>query len=259
MKKLQTALLAGLATVIGGVGTATAQDEGGPPQFVPVELYACSYRDRQDQGDYDDALDQMKQWMQDHEGAEPYAAWRMFPVYFGPDQEFDFIYFGAWQNGSSMGRDLRNYWATANAATAAWDDAVDCAAQVMFASINVKQPPEDSGRGEFVLTVSDCKLAHGRQNAQALAALREYGQYRTDNGSPGGTWAWFPAYGGGDADYDFKLVNSHSDAEAFGNHFQWFGDNQAFMKLAALTDGLVECDDARVYSGETIVNTWPEM
>lgn len=258
MKKSVISLLAGLVALSAGTGTVSAQDNDDAPNFVPVELFACNYRERKDQDDFDKALDLLEQTSAT-DGAAPYAAWRLFRMFYGPDQDFDFIFFAAWPDGSSMGRDYKNYFAVGGDADAAWNDAVDCNAAVMFASLEIMAPADSPDSDDFILTFSDCELEKGRSNGQAIAALRAYGKYRTNSGSPGGTWAWFPAYGGGDADFDFKLINSHADVEAFGNHFQWFGDNQAFQTLGALTDGLMKCDEARVYRGETIYNTWPDM
>ena len=258
MRKLLLTLLAGLATILAGMGTATAQDDSGPRQFAPVEVFACNYNNRRDQDDFDEALALLEAGS-NAEGAEPYAAFRLLPMFYGTDQEFDFIYVGVWPDGSTMGRDYDNYFETGQDTIDAWNDAVTCDVVVMFASVMVKAPPDGGPDDNFMLTISDCEISDGQEGGDMLGALEAYGQFRSDNGSPGGTYAWFPAYGGGDAEYDFKLVNGHANAEAFGNHFQWFGENQAYLKMAELTGHLVSCDEARVYTGETIYNTLPEM
>ena len=255
MKKLLLSTVAAIMVPFVGVGIATAQDEEGPPNFVPVELNVCSYEDRKDQDDFDDALKMMTDWMEEND-SEPYAAFRLFPAYAG-DQEFDFVYFGGWPNGSAMGRDLRDYWATAEDAQEAWDEAVDCNSSEMFASINLKSP-ESAADDDFMLSVSDCNVAEGRRSDDALDAIREWGAYRDVNGSPGGTWAWFPIYGDGNADFDFKLLNSHAGPEGFGNFWQWIVDRAAYDVQGGLLEGLLDCDVARMYVGETIVNTWPD-
>jgi hypothetical protein len=71
-------------------------------------------------------------------------------------------------------------------------------------------------------------------------------------------WVWFPSYGNGDEDFDFKLANSYASIEAFGNNFQWNRDQQAYLKRGELFNGLLDCDVARSYTGSTIVNTLPD-
>lgn len=254
MKRILIGIASALAVAASGAGVAFAQDDG-PPNFVPVEMQVCNYHDGKDSGDLDDALDDMLEWMEDNDSA-PYAAWILNKFFAAADREFDFLYLGAWPNGSTMGTDIAHYLSTAGDAIAAYADVADCPASFLFASLNVKEPPESDGQGDgFVVTMSDCSVADGRKTADAIGAMREYGAYRDANGSPGGTYLWFPAYGGGAAEFDFKLVNTHASVEAFGNNYQWIVENAAYLKQAELMDGLVDCDVARAYAGDTIVNT----
>lgn len=254
MRKLFISIIAAIVVAFSGGSISYAQDDG-PPNFVPLEMQACTYKDRKDSDDFDDAMDRMTKWMEDNDAA-PYAAWRLNKFYTGADREFDFLYLGAWPNGSTMGQDIAHYLATAGDAIEAYDEVADCQSNLMFASLNVKAPPESDGQGDgFVLTMSDCNVADGRKTADAIAAVRAYGEYRDANGSPGGTWLLFPAFGGGQAEFDFKLVNGHSSVEAFGNSYQWIVENAAYLKQGELFEGLLECDVARAYLGDTIVNT----
>jgi hypothetical protein len=119
----------------------------------------------------------------------------------------------------------------------------------------VEDHPDGQGDG-FILTMSDCKVAEGRKTADAIDAVRAYGEYRDANGSPGGTYLFFPVFGvAADAGFDFKLLNSYASVEAFGNNYQWIVENAAYLKSAELMDGLLECDTARAYAGDTVVNT----
>ena len=88
------------ATIVACSGVSMAQD-GGPPSFAPVEMQACTYKDRQDRDDLDGAMDKMTQWMEDEDGL-PYSAWILSKLYTGPDREFDFLYVGAWPDGSTI-------------------------------------------------------------------------------------------------------------------------------------------------------------
>ena len=255
MRKILLTIFASIVVTLSGIGLSFAQDDSGVPDLTPIELQLCSYRAGQDQADYDKAVDKMSQWM-DANDAEPYAAWRLQSLFTGTRTGFDFIYIGAWTSGTSMGKDMTQYFATAGDAIAAANKAADCGNSQMYTSLNVKESDGD-GRGEFVLTVSDCNVADGRTTRDAIGALREYGAYRDATGSPGGMWAWFPTYGDGDADFNFKLASSYSSLEAFGNYFQWNRDTQGYIKRSELFDGLLSCDVARAYTGDTLVNTLP--
>ena len=244
MKRLLLAAVTAACTLLMGISMSFAQD--GPPSFRPVEMWACSFNDGQDQGDMDKVYADLVEDM----GETAYAAFHLDP-YFRADQNFDFIYLGAWKDGSTMGSSLTEGDDTSDA----WNEAVTCPASFVFASTWLNQPQNaGGGTGEFIMTVSDCKTGHGISNSQAAGALRRYNEYEKANGLDVGTILWYPAFGHGGADFDFKLVHVHTGAQSLGDSFQWYVDNQAYTVRGNLTDGIVECDEARVYMGTTLMN-----
>jgi hypothetical protein len=254
MRKFLLTIGASLLVALSGVGLSFAQDGSDVPDLVPIEISVCSYKDGKDSGDLDRANAMMRKWMDDND-AEPFASFQLDPLFAG-DQDFDHVSIGVWANGISMGKDMAQWMASASDERAAFADAVDCSGSTMFTSLNVMEPGE--GTGTFVLTVTDCTVADGRSTRDAVGALREYGEYRNATGSPGGMWVWFPTYGDGNSDFDFKMASSYASIEAFGNNFQWNRDNQAYIKRTELFRGLLDCNVARSYNGSTIVNTIPD-
>lgn len=256
MKKILVSVAAAMLAMIFGSGAVVAQEQEQAEirTFVPVEVWVCNYREGKGQADYDRAIEALRSVP----AADPpasYLAFRLTRGFYGPDQDFDFVYLGVWPDGgSSMGRDYDNYVAEGSDANDAWNDAVDCEAASMFASTNVKPPPDDGPPDNFLITASDCDVAEGANTGDAIDAVEAWGQHRTEAGSEGGTWIWFQAFGGGDADFDFKIMNSHRNFQAFGDFFQWYADSAAYRKWGELTDGLLDCDDARVYNSETLIN-----
>jgi hypothetical protein len=200
-------------------------------------------------------MNAMTKWMSDND-SEPYAGWIIQKWITGGTQDFDFLFLNAWPNGSTMGKDITEYVATADAAMKAFNDVAECPATIFFGSLTVKSPPEGAtSADDFVLTVTDCKVAEGRKTADAISAIREYGAYRDANGSVGGTYLWFPVLGGGDEDFNFKMVNSFANIQAYGDYFQWNVENASYAKRSELMDGLLSCNVARAYVGDTIINT----
>ena len=59
----------------------------------------------------------------------------------------------------------------------------------------------------------------------------------------------------GTADFNFKLASSYSSMEEFGKYFQWNRDMQGYLKRNELFGGLLDCNVARAYTGDTLVNT----
>jgi hypothetical protein len=246
MKRLIVGTFAFLLTI----GMMPAQAQDGPPQFRPLEVWACSFNDGMDQDDMDDVYEEIVE----ASGDTAYSAFQLTPYFrgtFGPN--IDFVYLGAWADGSVMGADMASYLGTPDES---WDDTVTCQG-FLYASNWVQpiQPPEDSGTG--VVTVSDCTIDHGSTPAQAVGAISRFNNYRVANGMTIGTLVWFPVYGANDAEFDFKLVSVYSDAQHMGDAFKWSVDNAAYNVSASMTAGLVSCDEARLYTARTIMNNIP--
>ena len=250
MRKILISLATAIVLATSGVSIGFAQDDGAP-QFRPVEMWACSFRDGKDQGD----LDKVYEGLVEASGDTAYAAWHLDPYFAGNlVDSFDFLYLGAWADSSTMGGDVAGSTTTYAEANEDWNKALDCSG-LMFASTMVQEiGGEPSGDGSFVLTVSDCNVAHGRTSAQAMGALNRFNDYRVANGSAVGTFVWFPVYGGGNAEFDFKLVHAYSGGQAMGDGLQWYVDNQAYNVSNAMMDGLLQCDEARMYNGSTIMD-----
>lgn len=250
MKRLLLAATTAACTLFMGTGLSFAQD--GAPQFAPVELWACSYRDGKDHGDFADVLEDLVEFT----GDIPSASRMLTPYLRGPQQAMDFIYIATWPDGSTMGRDVGNYMENGSDADEAWEETVECNASLLYARLLINQPSaEPDNDNNFILTVSDCKVAHGRSTGQAIGAIQRYNEYRVAGGSDITTLLWFPVYGGGGAEFDFKLVHAYDNYQHLGDSFQWVIDNQAYTVNQDMTDGLVSCDEARVYIGNNISNT----
>jgi hypothetical protein len=249
MKRLLLVTLTAAFTFSMNIPTTFAQD--GPPQFRPVEMWVCSFKDRKDQGDIDDVYEMIA--ASDEDGG--YAAWQLNPYFAGTrGQNIDFIYLGAWADNATMGAGLEDAWQNHPEIDEAWEEVVDCQG-LMFASLRIQPNPDNAdGNGNFVLSVSDCKTGHGVGSAQAVDAIRKFNDYRVANGVTLGTFAWFPVYGGGDAEFDFKLATAYSGPRAWGDAGQWTVDNAAYRTRSAITDGIVDCDEARLYTGRTLMD-----
>jgi hypothetical protein len=250
MKRLFIAATTAYCVLLSGMSTAFAQ--GGPPQFNAIELWACNYRAGKDAEDFDDALEGVAE----ASSGTDYSSWVLNPYLVGPNMPFDVIYLGAWPSGAAMGSGMAAYLANGgDDADEAWNEAVDCPASTLFAGYEIEPLPEsgdDDGDGTFLLSVADCKVGHGVSNGQALAALERFNSYAVANGSTVPTFAWFPVFGPGEAEYSFKLAQAFGGPEDLGNTFQWSVDNAAYNVNDELTGGIVDCDIPRLYTGRTV-------
>ncbi len=82
-----------------------------------------------------------------------------------------------------------------------------------------------------------------------MPALQAWGEFRSGHGSTAGIWVFFPVYGGGGEEYDFKFVASHANHAEAGADF----DNYDPAKAREIFPrGLLDCDSSRSYNATNV-------
>lgn len=67
-------------------------------------------------------------------------------------------------------------------------------------------------------------------------------------GSNVAMYRWFPIFGGGAADFDFKRVSTYQNYTELGADYERIGNGGLFRQSGALMGHLLECDTDRVYN-----------
>jgi hypothetical protein len=80
-----------------------------------------------------------------------------------------------------------------------------------------------------------------------MAGIDAWTKYQAETGYHAATWMMFPAYGGGDFDFDFKMVSAWDNHTENGQDYQRYGDQQDWDKESELIGDLMDCDVARLY------------
>jgi len=229
-------------------GSAVAQEEGEGPTAFPVEIYVCNFNEGMGHAELNKWADKWNAWIESTSSPPvPYSAWTLTPFYFGEDQDFDFIWLGTSPNAAALGRAYDNYLSNSGDLQPEFDKIATCGAHNNFATVNIKEPADDGESSSFVLSFSNCNLAEGKTFDDAMPALQAWSEYRTGHGSGSGMWVMFPAYGGGQADFDFKFVVSHQNHEALGVDYDHYAQG-GHAKAGELFGGLLECDESRAYN-----------
>ena len=242
MNRLLLTLVTGGFVIAGGLSTAVAQDDD--DGAAAVEVYACSYADGMGPADLDKVTSKWNEWA-DVQGLTDYSAWTLTPFYAGPEQDFDYLWLGVTATGEGMGG-VQDMW-IANQGTLGdeFDSVSPCDAHGMFAAVQFKAPPEREDPSSIILDFSDCTIGEGKHFSTDVApALTAWGEFRAGNGSTAGMWAFFPVYGGGGEEFDFKFIASHGNYSEQGADF----DNYDPAKAREIFPyGLLECDSSRSY------------
>ncbi len=247
MKKTLISALMGSAVFLAGSGIATAQDDG--MLVIPVELYICTYNDRQGPANLNRVIGRWNAWA-DRNAIDSYSAWTLTPYYFGPQQEFDLIWLGAAKDAVALGRAQDLFLSNSGGLNEEFEEVLTCDAHNNFASINFKAPPDNATPRNSILTFSDCKFRDGATFTALNAAMAQWAQYLSDQGSTAGIWHWYPVYGGGDEDFDFKWLEAHNNLASMGGDYEIFGNGGGYVTQGRLLGHLIDCDAARAYVAE---------
>ena len=228
--------------------TVVTADNHEPAQlrWVPVEAWTCNYREGMGSADLDEVIAEWNAWM-DANDAHEYLAITLTPYYFGKDT-FDVGWLGAWPNGEAMGRGTDQWLAEGGDINARFFEVLTCDSHSNFASAELKSPGEGPAPDSFVLAFSDCSGPESQEEwDQLFAGLGEWFTYTAENGYLQGNWMMFPVYGGGGAEFDFKMVEGHDNYTRLGQDYQRFIDRRDWDKQGELIGDRMDCDDARVY------------
>lgn len=246
MNRISSTFITALLMLL-GTGSAVAQvSEDSMGKIIPAHLYACNFNDGQDASDLDDVIERWNRFMNEHE-VDSYAAWTLVPYHFGPDQTFDIIWMGAYRDGNAMGAGTHIWLTEGGDLQDDFAEVLTCNAHVGFGSAMYKSPPDNATPGSSIISMSDCKLKDGMRYADVRAAEIKWAEYRTENGSTAGTWHWFPQYGGGDADFDYKILTTHADYNELGKDWERNANGGGREVSQGLFSDIDDCDDSRVY------------
>ncbi|NIO42006.1 MAG: hypothetical protein GTO41_18665, partial [Burkholderiales bacterium] len=85
-----------------------------------------------------------------------------------------------------LGRAQDKWLATGSKEAEVFADAITCNAHVAYSVLMMKEPAEGDDNSNFVVTFSDCNSAEGVTFDDLYMPLKQWGEYRAENGSKAG-------------------------------------------------------------------------
>ena len=225
-----------------------AQETGGP-SFSAAEIYGCSYNDRQGPDDLDDAVEKWNAWM-DANSTGTYLAWTFTPHYAVNNPDIDFFWMGTTADAAALGVHTDRWEATSGEAGEAFAEVADCPGHLSNMVFNIKPGAGDESYEKPVISIANCKVADGRTVDDVMAAGLQWAAYESENGMNSASFLWFPVFGHGNVDHDFRLVKVYDGGHTqLGRETAWYYGSQSWNEARQLFAGLLQCDVARVYNG----------
>ena len=245
------AALSAAACLFASQATLAQVSEESMGKVIPVELYTCSFHEGKGQNDLNAVIAQWNTFMDEHNVTD-YAAWQLTPYYYGTGQDFDLIWMGASKDGNAMGNGTQLWITEGGEVAAAFNDVMHCDQHVGLASAMYQSPPDNATPGSSVMTMSDCTMNEGTRYSDVQSAEIKWAAFRKENGSQAGMWHWMPNFGGGDQDYDYKIVYAYPDFTELGSDWEMIANGGGRDVSNDLFGELDECDDERVYIATSV-------
>lgn len=246
-----TLVSAGVLTLV-SASYVEAQDDDRLARFVPTELWACNFNEGKGPDDLDAVVGTWTAYMDENE-VDSYLATTLTPQYFTGEQDFDVAWLGAWKDGNAMGQGRDNYHATGGAVAAEFGKVLDCNAHLGFVSRAYRLPANNDAAPSdtSVVTFTNCSMKDGATYDTMVAALSAWSTMFGENGSEGGLYQWWPAYGGGgESTFDFKLVGVHANYASLGADLERLSNGELWRKRMELLGDQFDCDVSRVYDAK---------
>lgn len=236
----------GLVFAFGASTTLADSHEGeGLKPASPVEIFTCNYAEGKGPADLDKAVDDFNEFADKRDITE-YSAWTLVPYYASAEQEFDILWLGGAAKAATLGRIQDQWLAEGTKEQEGFNEVIPCNAHMNFSTLQIKTPPKRENPNNIVVSFSDCNTAEGVTFEDLVPSLMEWAKYREGHGSTAGMWVMFPAYGGGNEDFDFKWVAAWQNLAEQGADYDQFNEG-GWEKGNELFQGKVSCDSSRVY------------
>jgi hypothetical protein len=246
-----TAAIAGATLALTSPLGHAQVSEDGMGKMVPVELYVCQFNEGKSAADLGPVIERWNQFMDERKLT--YSAWLLTPYYFGADQSFDMIWMGASPDGNAMGMTSHAWITEGGDIAAAFTEVMDCPVHVGLSSAMYKAPPSNSSSAEMsVIAMQDCEMNEGTRYSDVRSAELAWASYLGERDVAAAVWHWFPTFGGGDQDFDYKLIYAYANLKDMGADWEMRANDGGSAESRDIFGDLDECNDARVYIARNV-------
>lgn len=249
--KIILTILTTIFALVAWCGQATAQEGDNTPTLSPVELFTCNYLKNKDRGDLDKVIARWNAWT-DANDPVPYTAWVMTPAYYGQEITFDVAWIGGWPTNADMGKSQQTWMEEGGKMNAEFSKVLSCDQHALMMALPM-QPPGEPPKSSLVRFM-DCEVAEGKRPLEAVEAHMKLKKYMQGKGSQTSAWVFFPAWGAGKIEYDYKLVLGDADYPTLTKDTEIIANGGGWQEAAKTIGSVARCDSARVYHADLVRN-----
>jgi hypothetical protein len=215
--------------------TPVQADDDAKLSFTPVEMMACKFKEGKTWDNLKPLTEAFNAWLEEND--PNYTYWIFTPV-FREDNELDYAWIGGWGSGKQFGKSWDNWFADNDGVGAMFNEVAECVNSL--SAVTPIHLPSDEWLEEGTAWFQRCSLEGETTLSDAVAGHRGVSQSMQKMGSTGYSWAFLPALGFGDVEFDYYHVESWANYEQLGAGFDgWF--NKGGWKTGAEMLSGVDC------------------
>lgn len=217
MKKISEIIVVTLFITLSGISIAAAEEN--------VALKTCEFREGKDMDDFDRWSNKWNAW-KDTGGRIQNRAYYMTPIYHSSEVTFDVGFMDMWGTGAQMAADTIDRLTNGSKLYDEFDKIVDCDTHQNFGALAIKG--EKAAVSDGPVEFNSCTVNEEIPLPEAIAAIREWTDYKTKTGSDAARYLLFPIYGENSEDkYDFVYLKAYPSFESFGLAYDRFSPNRS--------------------------------
>lgn len=219
-------------------------------QFGANHMMTCSYNEGKDSSDLTKATNAFTKWVK--KTANDYTYYILTPAFHEDSSQWDYAMIGSWPSGAGMGSGYDAWMADDDGVGAMFADVATCDASL--AAVTPIVMPED-GEGPWesgIVWFSRCDIDDGSGLAEAVGAHRRMAKAMSDMGEVSASWAFLPALGFGDIDFDYYHVQAWPSYGQLGSGFDAYFNKGGWKTQAAAQEDVVECSSPNLYDFRTM-------
>lgn len=239
------ALGAGMCSL---VGLPVQADHHMEMQFAPAHMMTCEYNDGKGSKDLDRLTKAFTKWAKNN--SDNYTYYILTPA-FHEGAQWDFAWLGSWTSGAGMGSGYDAWMADDDGVAAMFADVGSCGAS-MASVTPITMPDQDGPWDSGVVWFSRCNIDDDAGLADAIGAHRTMSKAMSEMGQVSASWAFLPALGFGDVEFDYYHAQAWPSYSQLGSGFDAYFNKGGWKTQAAAQKDVVECSSPNLYDFRTM-------
>lgn len=214
-------------------------------QFAPSEMMTCAYKEGKDRDDLNKLTNAFTKWVKKNDAN--YTYYLLTPNWHEDASEWDFAWIGSWTSGAGMGKGYDAWMDDDDDVGAMFQDVMDC--NYSLSSVTPITVPDDGAPWERgVVWFSRCELDEDAGLGDAIGAHRAMSSAMAEMGQSSVSWAFLPALGFGDVEFDYYHVQAWPSYSQLGMGFDNYFNKGGWKVQSEAQEDTVSCASPNLYT-----------